>query len=334
VCLEVKITDALTITQLEEKILKEGRLTPEEALSLSGVSGPDLFSLFASAQRIRDRFRGRQVELCSIINAKSGACTEDCVFCAQSSRSRARVDVYPLLDKETVIRKALDAKREGMQRFSLVTSGKRIPEKYLPDIADMISEIRNAGLLPCASLGLLGEEELSFLKHAGLDRYHHNLETSERFFPDICATHTYADKITTISAAGKAGLSVCSGGIFGMGETWQDRVEMAFALSRLTVDSVPINFLTPIPGTLLGTRSPLPPFEALQIVALFRHVLPDREIRVCGGRVQVLGEFHPLVFSAGADGLMTGNYLTTLGRSPGDDISLIENSGLSVLRQR
>jgi biotin synthase len=194
----------------------------------------------------------------------------------------------------------------------------------------MISAIRDLGLLPCASLGMLNAEELSRLKAAGLDRYHHNLETSRRFYKKICSTHGYTEKIETVKAALASGLSICSGGIFGMGETWQDRIDMAFALRRLNVDSVPINFLIPIKGTSLESRELLNPLDALQIIALYRFILPNKEIRICGGRLQVLNEFHPLIFLAGADSLLTGNYLTTFGRVPADDVGLINLCGLTL----
>jgi len=181
-----------------------------------------------------------------------------------------------------------------------------------------------------ASLGILNSEELLILKKAGLDRYHHNLETSEGFFHKICSTHTYRDKISTVEAAISNRLSVCSGGIFGMGETWQDRINMAFTLKGLDVDSVPINFLIPIQGTSLEDREYLHPFEALKIVSLFRFILPQKEIRLCGGRMQILGDFNSIAFLAGADGMITGNYLTTWGRRPEDDLRLIEIYGLTT----
>jgi biotin synthase len=306
-------------------------ISREDALSIADLSGADIFHLFASANRIREHFRDNTIGLCSIINAKSGACPEDCSFCAQSSKNKAGAKVYPLIKKEIVIEKAKAAARSGIRRFSVVTSGRKVSGGELSEIAGLISAIREAGLLPCASLGLLNEEELSILKDAGLDRYHHNLETSESFFPRICSTHTFADKIETVRAVRAAGLSLCSGGIFGMGETWQDRIDMAFALKELDADSVPINFLIPIEGTAMGHREYLHPFEALKIISLFRFILPGKEIRVCGGRTQVLGEFHSMVFLAGADGMITGDYLTTMGRDPEDDIRLIETYGLRIL---
>jgi biotin synthase len=319
------------IRPFEKKVLGGAPISREDALSITELSGADIFHLFASANRIREYFRDNTIGLCSIINAKSGACPEDCFFCAQSSKNKASAKVYPLIKKEIVIEKAKAAARSGVRRFSVVTSGRKVSRGELSEIAGLISAIREAGLLPCASLGLLNEEELSVLKDAGLDRYHHNLETSEGFFPRICSTHTFTDKLETVKAARAAGLSLCSGGIFGMGEKWQDRIDMAFSLKELGVDSVPINFLVPIKGTALGHRQYLHPFEALKIISLFRFILPGKEIRVCGGRTQVLGEFHSMVFLAGADGMITGDYLTTMGRNPEDDIRLIETYGLRIL---
>lgn len=317
------------IKRLEEKILEGEHISRKEALYIAEVSGTEIFELFASANKIRTHFRGNSVGLCSIVNAKSGACSEDCFFCAQSSKSKAKIEVYPLLGKEIILQKAREAKKSGAERFSIVTSGRKVSEIDLLLIADMISEIRQIGLIPCASLGMLEEKELSILKSAGLDRYHHNLETSEGFFHQVCSTHSYADKFKTIDAVKSLGLSLCSGGIFGMGETWQDRIYMAILLRELDVDSVPINFLIPIKGTPLECRNTLHPLEALKIISLYRFILPKKEIRICGGRMQILGEFNSMVFLAGADSLLIGNYLTTSGRNCEDDFKLIEAYGLT-----
>lgn len=317
------------IKLLEETVIGGSSINGHDAASLAGISHADITDLFASANRIRACFRGNRVGLCSIMNAKSGLCSEDCSFCAQSSKSRAKIETYSLLGKDHVIQMACQAIPYGIKRFSIVTSGRTISRKELFDIADMITAIKELGISPCASLGLLTEDELSILKAAGLDRYHHNVETSFRYFPEICSTHGYEDKIVTIKAAQAVGLSVCSGGIFGLGETWQDRIDMAFALKDLGVDSVPINFLIPIQGTALGHRQPLHPIEALKIISLYRFILPRQEIRVCGGRIQVLGEFSAMIFFAGADGMITGNYLTTAGRSPEDDLRLLNTLALS-----
>jgi len=326
----VRVAETVAVKSLEEKILKGSSLSREDALSLAEITGPDIFDLFASANKIRQHFKGNIIGLCSIANAKSGACPEDCSFCAQSSRSKAEIEVYPLLSKEIVIQKAMEVKDSAIKRFSIVTSGRKVSRKNLAEIAEMISEISKLGILPCASLGLLNAEELLMLKSAGLDRYHHNLETSKGFFPRICSTHTFSDKIRTIEAAKSVGLSVCSGGIFGMGETWQDRIDMAFSLKELDIDSVPINFLIPVKGTALAHRKRLHPFDALKIVSLYRFILPRKEIRICGGRIQILGEFNSMLFLAGADGMISGNYLTTQGRNPEDDLRLIQTYGFTV----
>jgi len=318
------------IETLRDKVIAGGTITPSEALWISGLHDVDIIGLFAAASSIRQRFRGDIIDLCAIVNAKSGACSEDCSYCAQSSKARTGVAVYPLLEKSKIIERALEAKNAGVRRFCIVTSGRKISNNELSKMGDMVREVRRTGLLPCATLGLLNKEELAYLRECGLVRYHHNLETSESFFPEICSTHTYHDKLKTIEAALSAGLSVCSGGIFGIGETWRDRVDMAFALRALDVDSVPVNFLIPVKGTPLGEHTVLRPFEALKIISLYRFIMPDKQIRVCGGRVQALHEFSCMVFMAGSDAVLTGNYLTTTGRTFGDDLELIRQSGLKI----
>lgn len=300
------------------------------ALSLSELQGREVFELFALSNSVRMSFRGNRVNLCSIINAKSGACPEDCSFCAQSANSRANIEVYSLMNREKILEAASSAKKFGVKRFCVVTSGKKASGIDLEKICDVISEIKNMGLLPCATLGMLGASELKELKSAGLHRYHHNLETSEAYFNEICTTHAYRDKIKTIETAKSLGLSVCSGGIFGLGESWQDRIDMAFALKEIGVDSVPINFLTPITGTPLGSKEILSPTEALKIIAIYRLILPGLEIRICGGRPNTLKDKNSDIFMAGADGLLIGNYLTTPGRKPEDDLQMIKDMGLEI----
>jgi biotin synthase len=309
----------------------ESGIDRETAFELSRIEGERVFELFLFANRIRDKFRGRYVDLCSIVNAKSGACPEDCSFCAQSARHKVDIDVYPLIDKEKIINAAKEAVKRGVKRFCIVTSGKGPSEKDLKKICSYITELRSLGLKPCATLGILTYEQLSMLKEAGLNRYHHNLETSEAFFPEICTTHTFRDKIKTIETAKSLGLSVCSGGIFGMGESWEDRIDMAFTLRDLNVDSIPINFLTPIRGTPMESRDLLNPIEALKIISIYRLILPDREIRICGGRPNTLRDLNSFIFLAGADGLLIGNYLTTAGRDPEKDLQLISDLGLQII---
>jgi biotin synthase len=318
------------LKSIEKRVLNGGKISREEALFVASLSGQDIFDLFAAANRIREHFRQNTVDLCAIINAKSGACPEDCSYCAQSAKSTAEIKSFPLVEKETILEKAKEAKEGGAKRFCIVTSGKKASRSDLEKIAAMVAAVRESGLLPCATLGLLSGEELRRLKEAGLERYHNNLETSERFFPEICTTHTYQDKLETIREVKSTGLSLCSGGIFGLGETWEDRIDMAFALRELGPDSVPVNFLTPVKGTRLGLNRMLDPLDALKIISLYRFILPDKEIRVCGGRLQTLGELHSFIFLAGADGLLTGNYLTTLGRNFEDDLKLIKQYGLKA----
>jgi biotin synthase len=316
------------IKELERKVLGGGAISKEEALFLSSIGDAEIMDLLASANAIRSRFRGTFIDLCAIVNARSGGCPEDCAYCAQSSRSSANIAQFPLLAEEMILEKAREARAGGARRFCIVTSGRKVSGGDLDRIAAVVRQVRSIGLLPCATLGLLSQDELEMLKDSGLERYHHNLETSERFFPEICTTHTYQDKVKTICAVKAAGLSLCSGGIFGLGEDWEDRVDMAFALRVSGPDSVPINFLMPLAGTRLESMKPLEPFEALKIIGLYRFILPNKEIRVCGGRMQTLGDFHSFIFFAGADGLLTGNYLTTTGRNFGDDLRLIERHGL------
>jgi len=290
----------------------------------------DALELFPHANRIRRHFRGDRADLCAIVSAKTGACPEDCTYCAQSARAKSGVETFPLVEPSYVKERAGRARQSGAGRFCIVTSGKRATTDELKRIAAMVGEARDLGLKPCATLGLLSGDELAMLHGAGLHRYHHNLETSRRFFPEICSTHTYDQKLETIRAAKATGLSVCSGGIFGLGEDWEDRVEMALELRGLDVDSVPVNFLVPVPGTPLGDTEPLRPFEALKIVALFRFMLPGKEIRICGGRLQTLGEFNSMVFMAGADGLLTGDCLTVAGRDPAADLRMAKEYGLET----
>lgn len=316
------------LENIARQVISGEPLSSDDALALTTTEESALFELLSAAEKIKRLGSGAFVDLCAIVNAKSGACFEDCSYCSQSSKSSADVSVYSLLDDEVILEKAAYAKDRGVKRFCIVTSGRRVSKGELQRIGRIVEKIRLVGLLPCATLGLLDADDLRLLKDSGLERYHHNLETSERYFPRICSTHTYDDKLRTIEAVKTEGLSLCSGGIFGMGETWQDRLDMAFLLRDLGADSVPINFLTPIKGTPLGDMPSLRPLEALKIISIYRFILPEQQIRVCGGRLQTLGELNPLIFAAGANGLLVGNYLTTLGRDIQHDVDLIHQLGL------
>ena len=281
--------------------------------------------LVESANAIRRKFLGDKLELCSIINAKSGLCGEDCKFCAQSSRHHANVPTYSLKNVGEIIRAARKAKVIGAKKFGIVTSGNRLTENELKRINQAIARIRrDVKLSVCASLGALGKIELERLKESGLARYHHNIETSPRFYRRIVSTHSFKERTNTIAAAKEAGLEVCSGGIVGMGETWQDRIDMARLLKKLDVDSVPINFLVPVRGTPMQSVRPISCNDAVRTLALFRIILKDKLVKVAAGRESVLKDFQGLAFSAGANGMLIGGYLTVEGRPVKEDQKLIK----------
>jgi len=283
-----------------------------------------LTELISMANKARQDSIGSNLELCSIMNAKSGLCNQDCKFCAQASRHPTGITTYPLKKKEEMIEQAWRAKDIGAERFDIVTSGDRLSKEELNVIADAIWEITNkVGIKMCASLGQLNEEELLLLKKAGLSRYHHNLETSLGYFTKIVTTHTFSDRINTIRVAKRAGLEVCSGGIIGMGETLNDRIDLALTLKELDVDSVPINILVPIKGTALETLKPLSNNEAIRTIALFRIILKNKIIKLAAGRESMLKDFQALAFMAGANGMLIGGYLTIKGREIDEDRRLV-----------
>jgi biotin synthase len=292
------------------------QLTEWRALSCS--------ALMALALRTKLANRGRQFSLCSIINAKSGQCSEDCSFCVQSAHFRTGAPVYPLLSKEKVLAAAWTAKNSGAGHFSLVTSGRGLGGRDLEQVAGIIEAIRQeVGIAVCASLGILGPQDFAMLKEAGMSRYHHNLETSESFFPRIVTTHTFAERVDTILTAKAAGIEVCAGGIFGLGETEDDRLSMALTLRSLEVDSLPINILIPLPGTPLADHPPLSVPAILRSIALYRLLLPGIPIRLAAGRETALQDFLSSAFMAGADGMMIGGYLTEKGRLPEMDLCFV-----------
>ena len=319
------------VSAIRDKVLSGGAITPDEAAVLSRASGTDLVDLFAAANGVRERFRGNTLDICSIVNAKSGACSEDCAFCAQSAHHNTGAPVYPLLAVDQMARAAENAKKNGAKRFCIVTSGRGIDSvEDLENIAEGIRRVKDTGLSPCATLGTLTRDQLARLKSAGLNRYHHNIETSREYFPRVCTTHTFDERIELLRHARELGLSACSGGILGMGESMEDRISMAFTLRELDVDSVPINFLMPIMGTPFENIKAITPLEALHSIALFRLVLPEKEIRICGGRGSALRTLHPLIFTAGADGFLIGNYLTTTGLDPTDDLAMVRDLGFTI----
>ncbi len=282
-----------------------------------------LEELISEANRVRKKYIGAKLDLCNILNARCGLCSEDCKFCAQSAKYNAEITTYPLKSKDEIIQAAQNAKNIGAERFGIVTSGNRLNAKELKTIAEAIPRIKeDVGIIPCASLGALTKEQLKSLKGAGLARYHHNIETSRRFYPRIVSTHTFDERINTIKAAKEAGLQVCSGGIIGMGESWADRIDMAYTLKELDVDSVPLNILIPIKGTPLETVEPISAQDVIRTICIFRIILEDKTIKVAAGREATLKDSQIRAFAAGANGMLIGGYLTVKGASLEDDYAL------------
>jgi len=292
---------------------------------INELLGLPLTQLIAQADKIRREFAGSNLDLCSIMNAKSGQCGEDCKFCAQSSRHNTGSLSYPLKQKEEMFDAALRAKAIGARRFDIVTSGDSLLRKELGIICEAIRDItQRIGIEMCASLGALDEEGLNELKKSGLTQYHHNIETSPGYFNKIVTTHTFQDRVNTIKAAKKVGLRVCSGGIIGLGETMQDRIDMALCLKELDVDSVPLNILVPIKGTPLEAAQAITCDEVIRTIAIFRIILKDKVIKIAAGRESVFKDFQALGFLAGANGMLIGGYLTIKGRSVDEDWKLAE----------
>lgn len=326
-----EVWDPKEIMAAAEEAIRGRPPAPEEAARwLEPPGWSELLVLMAAARRVQEAFEGRAVEVCAIVNAKSGRCSEDCAFCAQSARHSAHIDVYGLLEPEEILSRARQAEGWGVGRFSIVTSGRACPEgRQLVQICRAVELIRrHTRLVPCVSLGLLTPAQARTLADAGVVRYHHNLETSRNFFRRICTTHSYEERLATIEAARAAGMEVCVGGIVGMGESLVERARLAGEIAALAPQSVPLNFLNPIPGTALEGQQMMSPIEALAAVAVFKLMNPRAVVRTCGGRQQVLGGLAPLMYLAGAGGTMTGDYLTTTGRSPAHDMADIAKLGL------
>lgn len=281
--------------------------------------------LLIKADRIRRTHCGATLDICSIINAKSGRCLEDCKYCAQSGHHAASVPVYPLLSNQELFDAAFKAKADGAVRFGIVTSGNRLSAAELDQLTVVIKKmVAELGIEVCGSLGALTREELSMLKEAGMTRYHHNIETSASFYPKIVTTHSFEDRIKTIEAAKSAGMQVCSGGILGLGESWEDRIEMALILKELEVDSVPVNILIPINGTPLSGIPLISREDVIRTLCIFRIILKGVIIKIAAGRETRLKDFQGLGFLAGANGMLIGGYLTTKGRSVEEDQDLIQ----------
>ena len=318
------------IDSMIEIALKGQSISSDKALQLESFTHEELDYLFIGTDRIRDKFKGEDVKICSIVNAKSGRCVEDCSFCAQSSSFQTDAPETELMSVEEMVAAAKEAEAFGANEFSIVASGTKMDDrKELDRVIEAVRRIKTETTLEtCCSLGLMELDDLKELKAAGLDRCHHNLETAASFFNKIVTTHTYEDEVKAIQNAKEAGLQVCVGGIFGMGETFAQRVELAFAIRELGTQSLPINFLKPIDGTGLDHLETIEYYDALKTIALLRLVLPKIDLFVCGGREEVMTDKQEHLFSAGANGILGGNYLTTKGQDPKRDIEMIHSLGL------
>lgn len=319
------------IARLAQGVLDGRLIDRDDAAELARVGGDDLYDLFYWANKIRIRFVGRDVKFCAIVAAKVGGCSEDCKFCAQSSHYHTAVAEQGTLTDQQVIDSALHAAQVGADSFGIVNSGRGPTRRELEDwLAPLMSKIATEGKTrACATLGALTPETAKFLYDCGIRRINHNLETSERHYPNIVTTHPFSERVNTLRIAKEAGLSLCSGGIFGMGEGWRDRLDMAFMLRELGADVVPLNFLNAIAGTPLEGQPKLPPMECLKIISIYRFILPDKELKVAGGREVCLRDLQSWIFFAGADSTMIGNYLTTYGRKPEQDHQMVHDLGLS-----
>lgn len=319
------------IETIYKKASANESITFEEALYILKTPKEKLDDLFSLTTKLREKFQGKSVILCGIVNAKAGKCSEDCSFCAQSTHHQTKVDTYPLLSEKELVNSAIKAKNNGTGCFSIVTSGKGVvSDDDFKTIKKALSKIKDGGKLNrCVSLGIISKEQAVELKEAGLNKYHHNLETAESFFPEMCSTHTFQERIKAVKNAKEAGLEVCCGGIFNIGESLDQRVELALTIRELDVESIPINILNPIEGTkVYGLTNKIDPNDVLRLIAMFRFTNPTKTIGLFGGREASLGNKQDLAFAAGCNSILVGDYLTVEGQKPVDDIKMIEKLGL------
>lgn len=317
----------MTVSELKQKVLKGENLVKEEIINL--IEAP-LEELSAAADEIRIAFCKNTFDMCSIINGKSGRCSEDCKYCAQSSFYSSKAEEYPLMDTEKLLRHAQYNYAQGVKRFSIVCSGRKLSKKEIDRLCESIIEIKKVCPISiCVSLGLLDNQDFEKLKHAGVDRVHNNLETSEKFFKNVCTTHTFEDKIKAIKAAQSVGLEVCSGGIMGLGETMEDRIDMALTIRQLGIKSIPVNMLNPISNTPFENNPILSKEEMIRTVAIFRFIIPDGFIRLAGGR-ELMEDKGEALFKSGANAAITGDMLTTKGITAAKDMKTVTDLGYRV----
>ncbi len=321
------------IKRLKDKVLAGGEITADEAMTLCGIDKAQEKELWDAAGEITRRFCSDVFDSCSIVNARSGKCSEDCKWCAQSAHYNTSIETYPVIGHKECMDTAIYNGRQGIGRFSLVTSGRAISGKSLDTLCGYYRELKangGEGMGLCASMGLLGREELQRLYDAGVRRYHCNLETAPSYFPHLCSTHTIEDKIRTIDTAREVGMEVCSGGIIGMGESRRQRIEFALTLRRIGPVSIPINILIPIPGTPLEGTPPLEDDEVLNTVAFFRFIHPGTTLRFAGGRASLSRDAQLKALKIGINGGIVGDLLTTLGSTVADDKRLVAEAGYKM----
>lgn len=320
------------IATLGRRVLAGGRINRAEALELFHLeASADIYDLLAWANRIREQFKGNKIHLCSIVNVKAGGCPENCKFCAQSAFYQTESPRYGFIEREAVLAAAAEAGQNGAVGLGLVAAWRGLEEGPVLDaVCDRIRDLKAQGRVrPDGSLGLIQSQAVADrLRDAGLECYNHNLETSRRFFPEQCTTHTYEERLQTIRYLQNAGIKICSGGIIGLGETREDRCDLALALREAGAHIVPLNILNPMAGTPFAHNRPLPVLEVLQTIACFRFLLPRQEIMIAGGRAVNLRDAQSLIFMAGASALMVGNYLTTLNQPVEKDLQMVRDLGL------
>ncbi|WP_446684506.1 biotin synthase BioB [Cyanobacterium sp. HL-69] len=327
---------AVWLRELGDRIIGGDKITKEEALQITTIEGEEnILLLCENADRIRQACCGNVVDLCSIVNVKSGNCSENCSFCSQSVHHQGKDSpVYGLKSEDEILEYAKAAEAAGAKRFCLVSQGRGV--KYNSpknnEFAEIISTVRRiiteTNVKPCCALGEITQEQAQELKEAGVTRYNHNLEASANFYEKIVTTHTWQDRVDTVRNLKAVGIQACTGGIMGMGESWEDRVDLALSLRELEVESVPINLLNPREGTPLGEQNKLTPLQALKAIALFRFILPQQILRYAGGRETVMGEWQKQGLISGINAMLIGNYLTTLGQSPQEDQAMLKSLGL------
>ena len=322
----------MSILSIKENILKGNQISFDDAIELYKSQDKEL--LYKSAGEIRDTFAGKKFDTCSILNARSGKCSENCKWCSQSVHHNTNIEVYDVISSKEALEVAKQNDNYGVNRFSLVTSGRALDNMRLDKLLKVYDDIRsNTKLHMCASMGLLNRDQLQKLKDRGVEHYHCNLETARSFFPNLCSTHTYDEKVETIKMAQEVGLKVCSGGIMGMGETMEQRIEMAFELKQIGVKSIPLNILNPIEGTPMEGTTPLTDDEVLTTIALFRFINPDANLRFAGGR-NIIKHIEDKAMQAGINSALVGDLLTTIGSDVKTDFKKFEAAGFSLEKNK